>query len=374
MSSVCQPQKCIGCGACAAKCPKQCITIGYDAQDGLKAEINDSQCVNCNICKDTCPNEHFHVNFYTPKSVLAAYSSNSQETAKSTSGGIAYELAKVFIANGGFVYACVFFNGTFIHKRITDCSELSLLQGSKYVQSIVSKEVYRQIKTDLKNGGKVLFIGTPCQVVGVKAYLKTKATNHKGTLYSVDLICHGTPSPKMLSNYLHYKGIDEKLITNIVFREKQHYVFKVFSSDGLMIDESIRTSSYVQAFLHNIFLNEACYHCQYTKYARVSDLTLGDFWGYEGDLPAYGKAISMVLVNTQEGDDLVKSVSASCIVEYKGQTDVAKSQKHLNEPARKTILMKMFSSLYPICGFSAALRISVFPHTVKNVLLSVLGK
>ena len=323
MSSVCPIHLCTGCGACAAKCPQKCISIKYDINGQLKAFINDTFCIKCGICTMTCPNTNTLVSFQRPLSVVATYCKDELAVCNSTSGGIAYLLSKYFIINGGVVYACVIDNGEAIHKKIVKLEDLKQSQGSKYVQSKIYESVYAGIKKDILNELNVLFIGTPCEVGAVRSFLKISYSN----FYTVDLICHGVPSPKMLSEYLKYKKLSPHNLSNIVFRDKTKYVFKCYNKNRLLLNLSIRNSSYIQAFLHNIFLNDACFSCQYAKPERISDITLGDFWG--NLLSQNPKSYSTVIINSTKGNYLYNQIEVFCHSEIKKLEEICKSQQAL---------------------------------------------
>lgn len=366
MSNVCPPHLCIGCGACAAKCPNNCISINYDINGQLKASINDSLCAKCGICTKTCPHANQLINFQHPLSVVAAYGKDEIAKQNSTSGGIAYLLSKHIIVNGGVVYACIIDKGEAVHVKINNLEDLKRAQGSKYVQSKITQSIYASIKEDVQNGLNVLFVGTPCQVSATRNFLRSDYSN----FYTIDLICHGVPSPRMLSEYLRYNKLSPHSLSNIVFRDKIHYVFWCYDKNQKLLNLSIRNSLYIQAFVHNIFLNDACFYCKYARPERVADLTLGDFGGNLSS--ANYKYCSTVIINSPKGNRLYSQVNHLCYSEVKDLEEIVKTQSALKRTVKPNILGKIFRFLYPKFGFNVALPISTIPHTIKNKLFILL--
>lgn len=291
MNTVCELNKCNGCMACSSICPKNCITIA-DSINAMNAEIDESVCINCKLCEKTCPN-------ITKPEKMSPIEwkqgwAGKDIRSKSTSGGAASAIIKSFIQSGGYVASCLFKNGEFVFELTNDLEVAKRFAGSKYVKSNpegIYKKVQERLKTD-----KVLFIGLPCQVAALKNYIK-----NQDNLYTVDLICHGTPSVKLLDQYLDEKGYNLKELKDVKFRTK---VDMGLSVDGERIYLSRVTDDYLCAFLESIDYTENCYSCQFASLERVSDITLGDSWGTEyKDEEKNG--ISLVLIQSEKGRELV---------------------------------------------------------------------
>ena len=295
MATVCKEGMCNGCGACAAVCPKECVTLNKTIYC-YNAVIDKAKCVECEKCKKVCPN----LNKIEMREPIAYYQGwNKQSTRKmSSSGGVAYALMEETIKTGGYVAGCLFENGEFIFDITNDSKRIKRFVGSKYVKSDPTS-IYERIKEIVKNN-IVLFIGLPCQIAGIKMYLgKTE------NLITIDLICHGSPSPQMLNYFLKDKKLDIKQIKDIKFRKKARY--------GLIIDDnriaiSNTIDDYTYAFLRGLDYTQNCYSCQYATVGRCSDITLGDSWGTEYS-EAEPKGISLVLIQTERGYDLLKSAN-----------------------------------------------------------------
>lgn len=295
MKTVCELNKCNGCMACSSICPKQCITIA-DSINAMNAEIDETVCINCKLCERVCPNI---TNPEKTKPIEWKQGWADKEIrTKSTSGGAASAIIRSFIQSGGYVASCLFKDGAFVFELTNDLEVAKEFSGSKYVKSN-PEGIYKKIQTQLKKD-KVIFIGLPCQVAAVKNYIKKQ-----DNLYTIDLICHGTPSIQLLRKYLSERRYDLDSINSIAFRNK--------TDMGLIIDnkkiEIPRVADhYICTFLEGINYTENCYSCQFASLERVSDITLGDSWG--SPLHEEEKnGISLILVQTDKGNELLNQSS-----------------------------------------------------------------
>ena len=196
MKTVCTKDNCTGCMACVESCPKNAIKI-VDELDSYNAIINEEQCVNCDLCRKVCQNNR-NVKFTQPIMWKQGWARDTLVRSSSSSGGVAQAIERAFVRTGGIVCSCAFEKGTFGFMFAESEKEVEKFKGSKYVKSNPSG-IYKKIKEYLIAGRKVLFVGLPCQVEAVKCYVGEKLDN---SLYTVDLICHGSPSPKVLDNLL----------------------------------------------------------------------------------------------------------------------------------------------------------------------------
>lgn len=241
----------------------------------------------------------------------ACYNLNTDVRIKSSSGGIFTLLAEKVIDLGGVVFGAQFdeiFNA--VHSYIEYKEEIYKYRGSKYVQSQIG-ESYKKVKEFLENDRYVLFTGTPCQVEGLNLYLQK--TYEK--LYTQDIICHGTPMPKVWKKYLEYMEKEgNSKIQDIQFRDKSmgwktyRIVFKL--KNGNQISQFFFNNPYMQLFLQDAILREPCYNCSLKKINKNSDITLGDFWGIDKVLPEMNdnNGISLVIINSKKGEDLLKMI------------------------------------------------------------------
>jgi len=223
-------------------------------------------------------------------------------------------LAKKIIIDGGIVFGACFDDDFNVkHIYIQQLKEIKILQGSKYVQSIIG-DSYRQVEFFLQTGKKVLFSGTPCQIAGLKQFLQKEYE----TLYTIDLICHGVPSPKVWRQYLK-EIIKQEDITDIDFRDKrngwQAYNITAMGKSKELFSEHYSNNIYMRGFLQNLFLRPSCHQCPAKQFKSKSDITLGDFWGIQKFYPDFNddKGISLVFTNTQKGLELFKKLDVAFI-------------------------------------------------------------
>lgn len=240
MINILDKKDCCGCASCVQVCPKQCISMNEDCEGFLYPKVDSAACIDCGLCEKVCP----VINQNEPKEPLAVYAamnSNEKIRLKSSSGGIFTLIAEQILADGGVVFGARFNeNWEVIHDYAETVEGLEPFRGSKYVQSLIGDN-YKYAKQFLLEGRKVLFSGTPCQIAGLKKFLCKEYEN----LLTVEMVCHGVPSPKVWRDYLQYRraqhvvgknavssSIDElPVITGISFRDKisgwKKYGFKI---------------------------------------------------------------------------------------------------------------------------------------------------
>lgn len=345
-------ENCCGCEACVNICPKNAITM-KSFELGIEFPVIDNNlCIGCGMCEKVCQYKNT-LKLNNVKSTYAAVNSNDSSLKKSASGGVFYSLAESFISSGGVVYGCSMEKNegklTAMHIRVDSIEMLSKLQGSKYVQSKMGR-TYENIKQDLKDGRKVLFSGTPCQVSGLKQYLLNKEYEN---LYTIDLICHGVPSNNLFHEYLDYleNKYDGK-IQEYIFRDKtksdiyvsKYALLKKNSKKIKVKYVSHKLSSYYNMFLNALTFRESCYSCLYAKQDRVSDITIGDFWGIENEHPELlksgklgfdiSKGISCMLVNTEKGSEILKIFGNGLSIHKSTLNKVSNKNKQLNQPMK----------------------------------------
>ena len=304
MKTVCRENSCTGCMACIGKCTKNAISI-KDSLVAYNAVIDENRCVNCGMCEKVCPNNQI-VKKFKPIAWQEGWATEKIRDDAS-SGGAASSLMKYFVENGGYVATCLFRQGEFVFEITNKLEELINFSGSKYVKSN-PLGIYAKVIEKLKNGDKVLFIGLPCQVAAMKNSTAILPNASKEHLYTVDLICHGSPSPRILNMALEEKGVDIKKLSKIRFRNKTK-----FGLSSQHIGQAYKTLTpkgtqdmYTYAFLKSIDYTENCYYCRYASQSRVSDISLGDSWGSELSEEEKKKGISLVLCQTKKGEELLK--------------------------------------------------------------------
>lgn len=373
---ICPQEECTGCAACFNVCCQQAISMVEGVNGHLYPQINDDKCVNCKLCINTCPNNNIP-KFSTPIASYVATAKDEKEAITSTSAGIASVLARKIIEDGGVVYGSCGWDCQHVrHTRISTYEEVDMLKGSKYVQSAI-EDSFKHVKKDLDEGIKVLFVGTPCQVAGLYGFLRKIYDN----LYTVDLICHGVPSQKILTNALHdYLPKVDLTQVKVAFRKKEKgkslYGLFVKSLEGKLLYRSVfPNNEYIVGFLYGLFYRESCYQCLYTRPERVSDITLGDYWDREKkiELVDASNGLSMLIVNTEHGNALVDSLVMHISKTEGNYQDFVKRNGQLHHPIKKNPFYDTFSVRYPKDGFliSAKDNLKVDKRRLKKELFRV---
>lgn len=294
MKTVCKINLCTGCRACIDKCAKDAVSI-KDNLESFNAVIDEKKCIDCGACYKVCPNNS-PVELKKQLAWLQGWANDKSEREKSSSGGFATVLSKEFIKYNGVVCSCTFYDGDFVFDVAESEEDVERFRGSKYVKSN-PQGIYKKVRNLIKEK-KVLFIGLPCQVAAVKNYI---GKNNESNLYTVDLICHGTPSVKILKKYLEQYNIDLNEINDISFRTKNLFMLK---KDKKPIINSRIQDRYTMTFLSSLNYTENCYSCRYATDKRVADITIGDSWGSTLN-EEVNKGISLILCQTEKGNELL---------------------------------------------------------------------
>lgn len=296
---------CCGCSACAEICPKHCIQMEADSEGFVYPNMLEG-CISCGLCLKVCPYLS-PKNEKRPKYVYAAYNIDGTIREKSSSGGIFFILAQKVILEKGVVFGVRFdkeWNAIFDYAE--NIVDVYPFLGSKYVQAKVG-EAYKNVRGFLEQNRLVLFPGTSCQVAGLKAFLRKDYNN----LVTVDVVCHGVPSPKVWKKYItQLKESNKQDLKYINFRFKKTG-WKNFSFSYKSGSKSVYTpfwnNIYMKAFLSDIILRPSCYHCNFKQGKSDSDITIGDYWGIQYIKPKMDddKGTSIILVNTQKGEKIL---------------------------------------------------------------------
>lgn len=367
---LCPEEKCFGCGACAAKCPKNCIKMELDDKGFDRPRIDTSQCINCNSCINVCPATHIP-NQQEPKKVYAAWNTHEEAHRRCTSGGISDALVKTVISEGGIAFGAVFNEDLSVcHMGVNTPYAAERLRQSKYVQSR-TLQTYKEVKNSLGEGKKVIYTGTPCQIAGLKSYI-----GENENLYLVDIICHGTPSFKSLYDHIAYIEKREGKHTDAVFFRESGLKL-ILKENGNAFYEKKSTQDYwYMGFLNGLFYKEACYTCPFATSKRVSDITIGDFWGLE-DRSLDEKAkfgVSVVMVNSEKGGLLFNKISEKLEATERNAQEAIRGNSQLRHPMKRHRNYESFYESYRKVGFERSVKKSLRLERIKYWLANIAGR
>ena len=344
---------CCGCSACVQRCPKQCIFLKEDEEGFLYPFVDKETCVDCGFCEKVCPVLH-QVQERIPLEVFAAKNPNEKIRMNSSSGGVFTQLAEQIIKVGGVVFG-VKWNEHFeaVHDYTETKDGLAAFRGSKYVQSLVG-DTFKQAEQFLKQGRRVLYSGTPCQIAALKLFLRKEYEN----LLAVDFICHGTPSPGVFRWYLSEELAQEAArqsgkkiqfrssvsipviskadilaqehgfeIEDISFRDKREgwkkysFVLSLKSlskvqiageKNSVSLSYTLNKHAFMRGFLRDLYLRPSCHACPAKAGKSGADITLGDYWGIQDLMPDLDddRGISAITINTKKGQTMLHATNA----------------------------------------------------------------
>lgn len=382
---------CSACTACMNICPKQAIAINPDENGFNYPNIDSEQCIDCGLCVQVC--NYQKKNKKTSKKETYAAATKDTDPLQSASGGLFATIATHVLQKKGIVYGCAMCSeNEFLspkHIRIENKADLHLLQGSKYVQSELGF-TYQRVKVDLDNSKTVLFSGTPCQVDGLRGFLRNDYDN----LYTIDIICHGVPSIQMFKDYLRYvEQKKQKKIVDFKFRDKSdgwrlHGKIVLEDSAGKKQTEYFEPeqSSYYQMFLNSYTYRENCYSCPYAGDKRPGDITIGDFWCIDlvhpemlvqnGGCFDEKKGISCLIVNSEQGYKLLDLFGAG--IERRNSTfeNAAKYNGQLSHPSplkpERAVVLQKYAQGYE--KLDRWYRRKLIPIKVKRRIRAIVPK
>lgn len=299
---------CSGCSACKEICPVSAIVMTEDEEGFLYPKIIQEKCIDCGKCQRLCAFNRQNIEkVKLPRAIMGVKIKDENERKTSRSGGMFIAMANYIIKNSGVVYGCKLGKDLEVyHSRAITKEEIDQFKGSKYVKSNL-KNIYNEVKEDLIQGNKVLFSGTACEIAGLNTTIKGIDTTN---LYTCDIICHGVPSPLIYKEFINFMEETEgQKIINIDFRDKSlgWYVHK----ETIKFQNKKLTSDYYsRLFSSDYALRPSCYNCQFSNMNRVSDITIGDFWGVEKENEKFydNNGISLVLVNTLKGQKMIENI------------------------------------------------------------------
>lgn len=332
----CGEDECTGCGACSAICVRKAIDIVKNDNGFYVPNLNENLCVRCGLCVKICPIKNGNIEEKNITDVYMAKNKKEDERVNSASGGLFPVIAKYIIKEHGVVYAAVTVNGVNVrHFRIDNIKDVSRAIGSKYVQSN-TESTFQNVKRDLFMKKKVLYVGTPCQIYGLKNFLGKENDN----LYTIDLVCHGVISPNIVKAYIKKLGYDIEKI-QILWTDKEDgwhtrkFVIKDMKTGARIFSTLYNSSMLGELYANNVCLNNSCYNCKFKSNHSKADITLGDYWGIENIAPQFDddKGVSLVINHTNKGNKIFEEVKNEIIYERTSMDDATKKQFALTSAA-----------------------------------------
>lgn len=381
MIRITDKSRCCGCEACRSACPKNCISLKVDKEGFLYPQVDLLRCIDCHWCEKVCPMLH-PASSTMPPSVYAGINNDTDVRLQSSSGGIFTLIAEHILQKNGVVFGASFDDQwNVVHTYVETREGLSRFRGSKYVQSYIG-DTFLQAKQFLDEGREVLFSGTPCQIAGLKNFLRKPYQN----LLTVDIVCHGVPSPKVWQKYLYesvceayhirrgvsFSWVDK--ITDISFRSKEKgwkkYHVKIEYQNGKKDIAPFYNNTYMNVFLSNLSLRSSCYVCPAKLYHTQSDITLADFWGVDRLHPEMDddKGCGLILVHNDHALSLLKSLD--CQLQEQKCDEVIAFNPNITHSVNKPVNRKFFFSIFHVKGF----YVSYTAVVSKSVLMRIIRK
>lgn len=379
MINIKNPSDCCGCTACASICAHNAITMKPDTLGFLYPIVDKEKCVDCGLCEKVCAfNDNYDTSLNLEEPLAyAARHKNLEELRYSRSGAVFIAFSDYILNQGGVVYGAGYADHfRVVHKRATTKEERDEFKGSKYVQSDMNT-IFRQVKKDLREGMCVLFSGTPCQTAGLNSYVGKKLREN---LYLLDIVCHGVPSPFIWRDYVDYiEKKNKSKIKFLEFRDKSigwyqpHQESFVLQNNKRVVDFLLR-----YLFYSGLVSRPSCERCHYCNLNRPSDISIGDFWGYERSVPEMNsdnKGISLVICNTKKGQELFMNSKSSL---WNKSVNLDESlQPNLQHPSIPNPKWEAFQRDYCNCGFMYVIKkygTKSFAFRLKGFIKGLLKK
>lgn len=288
--------------------------MSEDKEGFLYPQVNQEVCIHCGKCIRVCPILNRVEEKAFPQDAFICQMKDRRILLESSSGGAFSAIAEYVLDQEGVVFGAALTEDFAVaHREITNKADLSLLRGSKYVQSRLGN-CYQQVRQYLNAGKMVLFSGTPCQIEGLLTFLG----EHPQQLIAVDVVCHAVPSPKIWKLYVDHRHSKHSKINNFRFRDKKPYgyqmsVLSAYDGDAQIYCGDISVDPYLRAFFSNICDRPSCYACSFKKRYRISDITLWDCLDPQqfGNLPdgmIESQGISNVLLHSDKGQEIWNTI------------------------------------------------------------------
>lgn len=381
MIAITDKKKCSGCEACFNTCPMKAIEMKADYEGFLYPEVVLEKCIDCNLCVQVCPYKNNWEPSNDLKKSYIGFNLSEKEREISSSGGIFILLAKIIIAQKGVVFGAAYDDGFMVYHSMANTEEeLNRLIGSKYLQSRIGN-IYSRVRSYLKKGKKVMFVGTTCQIAGLKQYLRKEY----GNLLCVDFICLGIPSPKVWKDYIKVFFGNEKIVAvNFKDKSKGWHTFSLsIQTSKQSFLKNGRKTFFFDGYFKGLYSRPCCSECEFKgNKNRVSDITLSDSWGCENfaqDMDD-NKGLSNIIVHSEVGMDALLEIKSKLRIREADFNNLIKYNKNYFEASpigknrgvfwrdydrieKKKLFLKYCSSNYTL---------RIFYHNIKIMIKKLL--
>lgn len=361
--------KCCGCSSCANICPKQCINMSEDTEGFLYPVVDKKKCIDCNLCINSCPELNLKEEKQFKQDGYLVQIKDDEIRKESTAGGAFTAIARFVIKNNGVVFGVTMDENFYVHHTYVEREEgLAKFRNSKYVQSAVGELTLKKVKEFLLQERLVCFSGTPCQIEGLKCFLKRDYEN----LITVDVVCRAVPSPLVFRKYVEFqnKKLDSKIVS-VRFRDKFYgYKYstmniKTLNNNG-KYHKGIESDLWLRAFFSEICDRPSCHSCSFRKRYRESDFTIWDCFnvGSFSKKMDDDKGTTRMLVNSEKGRNLFKNINEYINFERVDSDKLVYGVKELTESVKPNRLRKEFMNDLNILSTEKLFN-KYFPNTMK---------
>lgn len=370
---LCSPEECTGCLACYNICNNNAIEISTNEEGFVHPLVNLDKCIDCGLCSKVCP----ILNPYSKKNdeeieCYAAWNKDANIVRQSSSGGFFTTIASWVLQQQGVVYGSAFDKDFNIHHiRVDSECDLAKLKGSKYIQSFIG-DTFKEVRNDINFNKWILFVGTPCQIDGLLRFLGK--LSHYEQLITIDLVCHGVPSPLMFQEYKRF--LESKYHSSLCayeFRNKKwswlHFNTKAVFSNGKKYIGTWEEDVFIRGFLREFFTRPSCHQCKYANKQRVSDFTIGDYWGYRHMLHEKNNedmGISIVLAHTPKARTLLKKLEDKMYMYSRTLDEAILGNETFEAPFPKNLKRDDFWQDYRRLSYNELINKYLYPEPIPK--------
>ena len=310
MPELAKKDLCCGCAACFNACPKNAIEMKADETGFLYPVIDKGLCIACKKCETVCPALNPLERKDSEPHAYVGKHNNTQIREESTSGGIFTAIAEFVINQDGVVFGAAMDNNFVVyHKYVQSVEELAAFRNSKYVQSEI-RNTYQQCKDFLKEGKRVCYSGTPCQIQGLLKYLGKEYDN----LVTVDIVCHSVPSPLIFQKYMALQKKKYPSVNKVVFRDKawgySYSTMALYDNSKCLYRAGSESDLWFRSFLPGLCDRENCYNCKYQSWPRKSDITIWDCFVIDKLEKMFddNHGATSIMTWSKNGNDIISSI------------------------------------------------------------------